>query len=84
MENIRLTAKGKKALNEWLENVSPRIIGRRDEYPELTDEILYKMAVSRQYRLGYYDGFVHAKIYFDKAVTIYKETSDDFKRLSSN
>jgi hypothetical protein len=81
--NIRLTVKGKNAINEWLKSVSPRIFERRDEYPELTDEILYKMAVSRHYMVGYYDGFAHAKTYFDKAVAIYQETSDEIKRLSA-
>jgi hypothetical protein len=83
LENVRLTAKGKNALNELLKKISPRLLEMRQEYPGLTDEILYKMAINRDYLIGYYEGFAHASTYFDRAIAIYKDTSEEIKRLSA-
>ena len=68
LQNIRLTAKGKKVLNEWLKKVSPRFLEMRNEYPELADEINVQDGSNSHYMMGYYEGFAHGKIYFDKAV----------------
>lgn len=83
LRKTKLTEKSKTRLYESLKKTNPRLLAMRNEYDEITDEILFKMVVSRNYVLGFYDGFMVGKTYFDRAVAIHRETSDYIRKRST-